>query len=128
MTSLLSGALANALKMDLMYWNELEIKVKMPRSKTWTQMTLCQCHFKWWHFREQLLFVKWRSPTVWLDWAKFRHFGKNYKYIGHTFEGLACSTNDLLHQSVWPDWSIYWTLGNFLKPLATINLSKSPTF
>ena len=23
---------------------------------------------------------------------------------------------------------IYWTLGKFLKPLATINLSKSPTF
>ena len=21
---------------------------------------------------------------------------------------------------VWPDWAIYWTLGNFLKPLATI--------
>ena len=31
-------------------------------------------------------------------------------------------------QSVLPDWAIYWTLGNFLKPLPTINLSKSPTF
>ena len=30
--------------------------------------------------------------------------------------------------SVWPDWAIYWTLGNFLKPLATINLPKSPKF
>ena len=30
-------------------------------------------------------------------------------------------------QSVWPDWAIYWTLGNFLKPLATINLPTSPT-
>ena len=29
---------------------------------------------------------------------------------------------------VWRDWAIYWTLGNFLKPLATINLPKSPTF
>ena len=29
--------------------------------------------------------------------------------------------------SVWPDWVIYWTLGNFLKPLATINLPKSTT-
>ena len=28
---------------------------------------------------------------------------------------------------VWPDWAIYWTLGNFLKPLATINLPKSPS-
>ena len=31
-------------------------------------------------------------------------------------------------QPVWPDWAIYWTLGNFLKPLATITLSKSSTF
>ena len=30
--------------------------------------------------------------------------------------------------AVWPDWVIYWTLGNFSKPLATINLPKSPTF
>ena len=30
--------------------------------------------------------------------------------------------------AVWPDWAIYWTLGNFLKDLATINLPKSPTF
>ena len=30
--------------------------------------------------------------------------------------------------TVSPDWVTYWTLGNFLKPLATINLSKSPTF
>ena len=28
---------------------------------------------------------------------------------------------------VWPDWAIYWTLGKF-KPLATINLPKSPIF
>ena len=33
---------------------------------------------------------------------------------------------DLL--SVWPDWAIYWTLGSFLKPLATNNLPKSLTF
>ena len=31
-------------------------------------------------------------------------------------------------QAVWPDLAIFWTLGNFLKPLATINLPKSPTF
>ena len=30
--------------------------------------------------------------------------------------------------AVWPDLAIYWTLGNFLKPLATIDLPKSPTF
>ena len=29
---------------------------------------------------------------------------------------------------MWPDLAIYWTLNKFLKPLATIKLSKSPTF
>ena len=24
--------------------------------------------------------------------------------------------------TVWPDWAIYWTLGNFSKPVATISL------
>ena len=33
-----------------------------------------------------------------------------------------------LSHSVWPDWAIYWTLGNLFKPLATIKLFKSPTF
>ena len=31
-------------------------------------------------------------------------------------------------QAVWPDLAIYWTLGNFLMPLAPINLPKSPSF
>ena len=31
-------------------------------------------------------------------------------------------------QPVWPDWAIFSTLGNFLKPLATISLPKSLTF
>ena len=30
--------------------------------------------------------------------------------------------------SVRPDWAIYWTLGNYSKPLATINLPNSLTF
>ena len=29
---------------------------------------------------------------------------------------------------VWPDWAIYWILGNFLKSLVTIKLPKSSTF
>ena len=40
--------------------------------------------------------------------------------------------NQKLHEHepppVWPDWAIFCTLGNFLKPLAKINLAKSPTF
>ena len=31
-------------------------------------------------------------------------------------------------ETVWPDWAINWTLGNFTKPVATIILLKSPTF
>ena len=43
--------------------------------------------------------------------------------IAHIFEsGIYWSW------AVWPDWAIYWTLGNFLKPLAIIDLPKSPTF
>ena len=34
----------------------------------------------------------------------------------------------LCWRPVWPDWAIYWTLGNFLQRLATNNLPKSPTF
>ena len=30
--------------------------------------------------------------------------------------------------AVWPDRAIYWILGNFLKPLATIKVPKSSTF
>ena len=33
-----------------------------------------------------------------------------------------------LLEPVWPDLAIFRTLGNFLKPLAAINLPKSPTF
>ena len=29
---------------------------------------------------------------------------------------------------MWPDWAIFWTLDNFLKPLAAINLPQSSPF
>ena len=37
-------------------------------------------------------------------------------------------TGDLTSCGLYPDWAIYWILGNFLKPLATISLPKSTTF
>ena len=47
-------------------------------------------------------------------------------FVPLTRQKLLCITS---HQgSVWPDWAIYWTLGNFSKPVATISLPKSPTF
>ena len=54
-----------------------------------------------------------------------------YKW-GHNFELKLQPPSPIFAWSmrwpVWPDWEIYWTLGNFSKPLATINLPKSPTF
>ena len=52
---------------------------------------------------------------------------KNYLHAFLFFEILQNAHAFCLH-TVWPDWAIYWTLGKFLKPLATINLPKSLTF
>ena len=41
---------------------------------------------------------------------------------------LICIFVFRLWWAMWPDWAIYWTLGHFLKLLATINLPKSLTF
>ena len=52
----------------------------------------------------------------------------------HNFDNLTVPFPDLVpgkqtvFLAIWPDWAIYWTLGNFLKLLATINFPKSPTF
>ena len=43
------------------------------------------------------------------------------------FKDVNVRNNEKATQSVWPDWAIYWTLGNFSKPVATISLPKSPT-
>ena len=40
---------------------------------------------------------------------------------------MACR-QELVVDSVWPDWAIYCTLGNFLKSVATIILPELPTF
>ena len=44
------------------------------------------------------------------------------------YKGSECAARINEDGSVWPYWAIYWTLYNFLKPLATFNLPKSPTF
>ena len=43
---------------------------------------------------------------------------------------LSCQSciTEIWRQPVWPDWAIYWSLGNFSKPVATIGLPKSPSF
>ena len=53
-----------------------------------------------------------------------------YKF-GHTTDAVINKITKIGHisdiWSVWPDWAICWTLGNFLKSLATNNLPKSST-
>ena len=44
---------------------------------------------------------------------------------GSTFNRITVASDI---RAVCPDWAIYWTLGNFSKPLATIYFFKSPTF
>ena len=43
------------------------------------------------------------------------------------YEAASASSIQCIRQAVRPDWAIYWTLGNFSKPLTTINLPKSLT-
>ena len=50
----------------------------------------------------------------------------NYKLMHRSL--LLSFLQYLYSQAVWPDWAIYWTLGNFSKPMATINLPKSPSY
>ena len=57
--------------------------------------------------------------------SSIRHQDLNPLPLEHESSQLTTRTGLL---PVRPDWAIYWTLGNFLKPLATTNLPKSPTY
>ena len=48
--------------------------------------------------------------------------------ICFAYQSNLCRSFIIYSPPVWPDWAIYWTLGYFSKPLATIYLPKSPTF
>ena len=62
----------------------------------------------------------------------FKIAQKVLKYVGNlntdSWSPSFTSLDSTASVPVWPDLAIFWTLGNFLKPLATINLPKSPTF
>ena len=68
-----------------------------------------------------------RTLYNWRNWHQYL-IHPHLRYISSLFNFLSLSTLFRLPQLVWPDLAIYWTLGNFLKPLATINFPKSPTF
>ena len=52
----------------------------------------------------------------------------NYKLICIVVVIRLKARSDLTQSVVKTDWAICWTLGHILKPLAIINLPKSPTF
>ena len=58
-----------------------------------------------------------------LPWMLLRqHWLLSIQAAGHTLTAN-CQSSTV---AVWPDWAIYWIFGQFLKPLARINLPKSP--
>ena len=85
-------------------------------------------HFK--NLQQQQLLNRCR---IWLRFDRPEHCDQIWPNFA-TSESLAIFLQRFTRRyslnllTVWPDWVIFWTLGNFLKPLATINLPKSPTF
>ena len=61
-------------------------------------------------------------PHYW-SCRKYRNFYSTTKNRSNLSDGFKGSLGP-----VWPEWAIYWTLGNFSKPVATIIFPKSPTF
>ena len=51
-----------------------------------------------------------------------------YSWDSRIFYVFGAATFARTSWSVWPDWAIFCTLGNFFKPLETINFPKSLTF
>ena len=73
----------------------------------------------------------WATTTALLSYSYtfLRNYNLTYAFLT-TFllKIVHCFLSYLIHKSVWPDWTIYWTLSHFLKPIAKINLPKSPAF
>ena len=82
---------------------------------------------------EKAVFVSgWSTTTDWTEQRERQRESKKYLIKKLVEIWFFCQLSRLELKcyiaAVWPDWAIYWTLGNFLRPLATINLPKSPTF
>ena len=75
-------------------------------------------------------FVSFQCDQIWRFiglWANFWSLSATINFCAPRHCALTYFGANWL-QTVRPDWVVYWTLGNFLKPLAKINLPKSPTF
>ena len=68
-----------------------------------------------------------RQPNASMNFIRSRRCNAAWVAVG-SFSATQKPAKACMSKPVWPDWAIYWTLGNFSKLLATINLTKSPTF
>ena len=58
--------------------------------------------------------------------SEYEHLAVKYKSL--KIEQFEESLFQELSRPVWPDWVIYYTLGNFLKPVETIICPNRPHF
>ena len=109
----------------------ISINEKLPISIIWYQSRFEFCQILNWPLK---VAISIKFFLFFLKVTKFRricsHWFLRRQIFWHTFRNLGKWS--LFHETwacwtVWPDWAIYWTLGNFSKPVATISLPKSPT-
>ena len=110
----------------------LALAIAVKKIKKNCQWNSCKVVANWRHqwisgFTNILLmtFVQQCSAQVRHEWTSQHWNARINKQWHFHYDGL---NPNCWQQTVWPDWAIYWTLGKFLKPLATIYLPKSPTF
>ena len=70
----------------------------------------------WWEKKDPIFGANWTPHIV------------SRPIAFHLYWDVSRPSLSCIRTAVWPDLAIYWTLGNFLKPLATINLPQSPQF
>ena len=85
------------------------------------QFLYCWAIFQWWKTAKEEKIIQPSGHTVF-----HIHWKNGLTLWPSSYSDVHLPLSDLA--PVWPDLAIYWTLGNFLKPLATIILPKSPTF
>ena len=122
------------------HWFELtSINTKFWLIKLWSKKILFG---PWWWSSGQLLLWRSEFESCWSLQCFSVHFifEKNENKqkvagVGPFFQKKVLIQNhiqtidsQLVSAAVWPDWAIFCTLGNFVKPLPTTNLAKSLTF
>ena len=79
--------------------------------------------------KQNIRLRQWLIRLNFADKIKLDEMGTDVSRSTESLYGPVCVLKLKRHLfTVWPDWAIYWNFDRFLKPLATFNLPKSPTF